>query len=88
MVTPTKVGATTEYSCQVTARNIIGVFGADGLQIYPEIKNESGTFTLTADYGTETADAQWTVVCTKALPALEKTTIAPSALGALNYKQA
>ena len=87
VVTPTKVCATTEYSCQVTARNIIGVFDPDGLQIYPEIKKGSGTFTLTADYGTETADAQWTVVCTKALPALEKTTIAPSALDALNYKQ-
>ena len=88
VVTPTKVDTTTtEYSCQVTARNIIGVFGADGLQIYPEIKKESGTFTLTADYGTETADAQWTVVCTKALPALEKTTIAPSTLDDLNYQQ-
>ena len=88
VVTPTKVGATTEYSCQVTARNIIGVFDPDGLQIYPEIKKGSGTFTLTADYGTETADAQWTVVCTKALPALDKTTIAPSTLADLNYKQA
>ena len=88
VVTPTKVGATTtEYSCQVTARNIIGAFGADGLQIYPEIKKESGTFTLSADYGTETADAQWTVVCTKALPALEKTTVATATLGALDYKQ-
>lgn len=87
-VTPTRVGETTEYSCQVTARNIIGVFDPNGVQIYPEIKKENGTFTLTADYGTETADAKWTVVCTEALPALEKTTIAPSTLADLNYKNA
>ena len=71
----------------MTARNIIGVFDPNGVQIYPEIKKGEGKYTLTADYGTETADAQWTVVCTKALPALEKTTIAPSTLDALNYKQ-
>lgn len=88
VVTPTRVGKTTEYSCQVTARNIIGVFDPAGLQIYPEIKKGNGTFTLTADYGTEPVDAKWTVVCTKALPALEKTTIAPSTLGALDYNQA
>lgn len=88
VVTPTKEGATTVYSCQVTARNIIGVFGADGLQIYPEIKKEDGTYTLTADYGTETADAQWTVVCTKALAELSATTMGSATLGALNYKQA
>lgn len=87
-VTPARVGETTEYSCEVTARNIIGVFDPNGVQIYPEIKKGTGKYTLTADYGTEPADAKWTVVCTEALPALEKTTIAPSTLGALNYKQA
>ena len=86
-VTPTQVGATTEYSCEVTARNIIGVFDPNGVQIYPEIKKGEGKYTLTADYGTETADAKWTVVCTEALPALAKTTIAPSTLDALDYKQ-
>ena len=87
-VTPAKVGETTEYSCEVTARNIIGVFDPNGVQIYPEIKKGTGKYTLTADYGTEPADAKWTVVCTEALPALAKTTIAPSTLGALDYKKA
>lgn len=87
-VTPTKVGATTEYSCEVTARNIIGVFDPNGVQIYPEITKGEGKYTLTADYGTAPADTKWTVVCTEALPALAKTTIASSTLGGLDYKQA
>ena len=87
-VTPAKVGETTEYSCEVTARNIIGVFDPNGVQIYPEIKKGTGKYTLTVDYGTEPADAKWTVVCTEALPALAKTTIAPSTLADLNYKLA
>lgn len=87
-VTPAKVGETTEYSCEVTARNIIGVFDPNGVQIYPEITKGEGKYTLTADYGTAPADAKWTVVCTEALPALAKTTIAPSTLGGLDYKQA
>ena len=87
-VTPTQVGATTEYSCEVTARNIIGVFDPNGVQIYPEIKKGTGKYTLTADYGTEPADAKWTVVCTEALPELAKTTVATAKLANLNYKQA
>ena len=87
VVTPTKVGATTEYSCQVTARNIIGVFDPNGVQIYPEIKKGEGKYTLTADYGTEPVDAKWTVVCTEALPALAKTTITPSTLADLDYNK-
>lgn len=87
-VTPTKVGATTEYSCEVTARNIIGVFDPNGVQIYPEITKGEGKYTLTADYGTETADAKWTVVCTEALPTLKATTMGSSTLADLNYKQA
>ena len=86
-VTPTQVGATTEYSCEVTARNIIGVFDPNGVQIYPEIKKGTGKYTLTADYGTEPADAKWTVVCTEALPELAKTTVATATLVDLNYKQ-
>ena len=86
-VTPTKVGETTEYSCQVTARNIIGVFDPAGLQIYPEIKKEDGTFTLTADYGTQPVE-EWTIVYTEALPELSATTMGSATLGALNYKQA
>ena len=86
-VTPTQVGATTEYSCEVTARNIIGVFDPNGVQIYPEIKKGEGKYTLTADYGTEPVDAKWTVVCTEALPALTKTTIASSTLADLDYNK-
>lgn len=86
-VTPTRVGETTEYSCEVTARNIIGVFDPNGVQIYPEIQKGTGKYTLTADYGTEPADAKWTVVCTEALPALAKTTVATATLADLNYKQ-
>ena len=86
-VTPAKVGETTEYSCEVTARNIIGVFDPNGVQIYPEITKGEGKYTLTADYGTAPADAKWTVVCTEALPALAKTTIAPSTLAALDYNK-
>ena len=91
-VTPTKVGETTEYSCEVTARNIIGVFGADGLQIYPEIKRGAVatqgvyTFTLTADYGTAPVDAKWTVVCTEALSELSATTMGSATLADLDYK--
>lgn len=86
VVTPTQVGGTTEYRCQVTARNIIGVFDPAGLQIYPEIKKQDGTYTLTADYGTETADAQWTVVCTKALTELSATTMGSATLADLDYR--
>lgn len=90
-VTPTKVGETTEYSCEVTARNIVGVFDANGVQIYPEIEkgtgDKEGKYTLTADYGAETADAKWTVVCTEALPTLKATTIGTSTLAGLDYNK-
>ena len=68
-VTPDVVSGTTKYSATVAASHILGVFDPSGKQIYPEIVKGTGSYTLTADYGAATADASWTVVCTKALTA-------------------
>lgn len=83
------------YSTTVAAKYIIGVYAADGGQIYPEIvRNQSNNafideYTITADYG-EAQDTveEWHVLCAKALPTYNATVTYTPGNGTVAYTDA
>lgn len=76
-VTPSNGGSGTVYTTTVTAKHVIAVYGADDLQIYPEItKNTGDTYTISADYGSvQQSIEDWVVVCTTAVTAYTNATV-------------
>ena len=80
--TPTETDTAGIYTTTVSATYILGVFGADKLQIYPEIEEGTtvGTFKLTADYGATQSSAEaWTIIAAQDLPDLGATATATTA---------
>ena len=67
-----QAGGSGIYATTVNAKYIIAVFGEEGDQIYPDIErgtaltgNDAGKYpyTLTAEYGSVTADSSWHIIC-------------------------
>lgn len=67
-----QAGGSGIYATTVYAKYIIAVFGNEGDQIYPDIvRGDEGTganagkytYTLTAEYGSATADSKWYIIC-------------------------
>lgn len=64
--------------------NVLAVFGADGQQIYPDIKKTGektgATNVLTADYGSEFIDSAWVILHTQAITYTDATagTVTPA----------
>ena len=74
------------------AGNVLAVFDANGVQIEPEItKTGAGTAAtnvLTADYGSASVDASWTVLHTKAIAYTDASYVSATAASTASYSDA